>query len=73
MHKNSKKHRFAPYNPGFSCKIRVKTPRGIVAVNSNIRILFWYFFISLFYVRKVFLYFPIILKILARLLLINQV
>ena len=35
MHRNGKKHRFAPLNSGFSLKLRVKTPRGIAAVNSN--------------------------------------
>ena len=35
MHRNGKQRRFAPYNSGFSCKIRTKTPRGIWAVNSN--------------------------------------
>ena len=36
MHRNGKKHRFALLNSGFSLKKRVKTPRGIAAVNSNI-------------------------------------
>ena len=34
MHRNGKKHRFAPLNSGFSLKKRVKTPRGIAAVRA---------------------------------------
>ena len=35
FHGPAEKRIFAPYNSGFSCKMRTKTPRGIQAMNSN--------------------------------------